>query len=95
MEDLWLEFQTLREQIRDCRDNAAWYARKRDEARNPKDYVHYAKYCNHTIKEQSDLQYKETALHFKLVALVDEEENSRENYLSPPSSYPCSGPYST
>jgi len=74
MDELWQELQTVREQVRDARDNAVWYGRKRDESRVPRDYVYYAKLCNQASKEQSELSYQESALHTRLLAMVDEEE---------------------
>jgi hypothetical protein len=76
MDELWQELQTVREQVRDARDNAVWYGRKRDESRVPRDYVYYAKLCNQASKEQSELSYQESALHTRLLAMVDEEESN-------------------
>jgi len=64
---VWKEFCTARGKAKDCRDSAAWYQRKREEATNPADYVHFAKLCNSSLKEQSDWEFKQTELYFQLV----------------------------
>jgi len=74
MSEVWQEFQQVRARVRDLGDSVSWYARKRDEAATPEDYVHFSRECNRTIKEQSDLMARETELYFVMCRRVDEAE---------------------
>ena len=67
--EIWNNFQQVRADNRDANANIMWFTRKRDEATTPENYLYYNQQVCNFVKEQSDLQIKETGLFLELQSL--------------------------
>jgi len=63
---LWEEFQKIRDENKDAAANIMWFTRKRDDAVDAPNYFYYNQQLCKFIREQSDIQMKETDLFLKL-----------------------------
>jgi len=63
---LWKEFQKIRSDNKDAAANIMWFSRKRDDALTAADYMYYNQQVCKFIREQSDIQIKETNLFLEL-----------------------------
>ena len=63
---LWKEFLKIRSDNKDAAANIMWFSRKRDDALTPADYLYYNQQVCKFIREQSDIQIKETNLFLEL-----------------------------
>ena len=69
---LWNEFQQVRADNKDATANIMWFSRKRDESLNAPDYLYFNQQVCKFIREQSDLQIKETNLFLELQKIYPE-----------------------